>query len=34
MRLYPDQAAWDDFVSAWRDKTVDPAYFEEGDGEE
>ena len=33
MRLYPDQDAWDDFVSAWRDKTVDPAYFEE-EGEE
>jgi len=29
LALYPDKRAWDDFVSAWRDNTVEPAYFDE-----
>ena len=32
LELYPDEAAWDDFTEAWKDKVVDVAYFEE-DGE-
>ena len=27
--LYPDEAAWDDFVSAWKGNVVDSAYFKE-----
>lgn len=33
LQHYPDEAAWEDFVSAWRDKIVDPAYFDEGEKE-
>ena len=31
LQEYPDEAAWEDFVSAWKDKIVDPAYFDESD---
>lgn len=29
LELYPDEPAWDDLVSAWKDKVVDEAYFQE-----